>query len=307
MGEFEVKKVKLVPFQEHASNLLAKIPETSLHYIPCTKNGPSEALAGIAASLEQLDNRPSQVPICERWVVPLVPLPIEEEMEEKMEQEEESLTISIHESEVTDWREPISNFLQHSMLLADLRERVHIRRTAPTYVFVNDVLYMRSYEGLLLRCLSKEEGQQVLKETHAGICGAHQAGPKLHMQVKRLGYYWPSMLREAIELAHACKVCQLHADYIHQPPEPLHPAVASWPFEAWRMDIISPITPTSNSDRQYILATIDYFSKWAEAATFQEVKAVTVVDFIRTQIIYRYGVPRYIIADNKKFFEKFRI
>ncbi|KAG9453318.1 hypothetical protein H6P81_006222 [Aristolochia fimbriata] len=127
---------------------------------------------------------------------------------------------------------------------------------------------------------------------------AHQAGPKLHMQVKRLGYYWPPMLRDAIELGRACKACQLHVDYIHQPPEPLHPTVVSWPFEAWGMDIIGPITHKSNLDRQYILATTDYFSKWAEATTFHEVKAVIVVDFIRTQISYRYGVPRYIVKDN---------
>ncbi|KAG9444754.1 hypothetical protein H6P81_016094 [Aristolochia fimbriata] len=137
----------------------------------------------------------------------------------------------------------------------------------------------------------EEEGLQVLKETHSGICGAHQAVPKLHLQTKRLGYYWPSMLRDAIEMARTCKQCQLHADYIHQAPEPLHPTVASWPFEAWGMDIIGPISPKSDSDRQYILAATDYFSKWAEAAAYREVKAATVVDFIRTQIIYRYGVP----------------
>ncbi|KAG9450548.1 hypothetical protein H6P81_010513 [Aristolochia fimbriata] len=64
------------------------------------------------------------------------------------------------------------------------------------------------------------------------------------------------------------------------------------------MDIIGPITPKSNSDWQYILAATDYFSKWAEAGTYREVKATTIIDFIRTQIIYRYGVHRYIVTDN---------
>ncbi|KAG9446928.1 hypothetical protein H6P81_013056 [Aristolochia fimbriata] len=218
--------------------------------------------------------------------------------EEQTEKIEESFPISASQNEVRDWREPIANFLRHDTLPVDLRERVQIRRAAPKYAFIHDILYRRSYEGLLLRCLSKEEGLQVLKETHSGICGAHQAGPKLHLQVKRLGYYWPLMLRDAIEMARTCKQCQLHADYIHQAPEPLHPTVVSWPFEAWGMDIIGPISPKSDSDRQYILAATDYFSKWAEAAAYREVKAATVVDFIRTQIIYRYGVPRYIMTDN---------
>ncbi|KAG9458214.1 hypothetical protein H6P81_002722 [Aristolochia fimbriata] len=312
-GEFEVKKLELEPLWRYAGELLAQIPEVSLHHVPRSENGPADALAGIAASLAHLDERPNQVPVCEQWVIPP---PAEEETEELTEEIEESLPISASQSETRDWREPIVNFLRHGTLPVDLRERVQIRPAAPRYVFLHDILYRRSYEGLLLRCLSKEEGSQVLKETHIGICGAHQAGPKLHLQVKRLGYYWPSMLRDAIEIARTCKQCQIHADYIHQAPEPLHPTVASWPLEAWGMDIIGPISPKSDSDRQYILAATDYFSKWAEASAYLEVKATTVVDFIRTQIIYRYGVPRYIMTDNgtpfknkvmDHFCEKFRI
>ncbi|KAG9440971.1 hypothetical protein H6P81_021136 [Aristolochia fimbriata] len=297
-----------------AGELLAQIPEASLHFVPRSENGPADALAGIAASLAQFDQLPSEIPICERWVIP--PPTEDGTEEEQTEKIEESFPISASQNEVQDWREPIANFLRHGTLPVDLRERVQIRRAAPKYVFIHDILYRRSYEGLLLRCLSKEEGLQVLKETHSGICGAHQAGPKLHLQTKRLGYYWPSMLRDAIEMARTCKQCQLHADYIHQAPEPLHPTVASWPFEAWGMDIIGPISPKPDSDRQYILAATDYFSKWAEAAAYREVKAATVVDFIRTQIIYRYGVPRYIMTDNgtpfknkvmDRFCEKFRI
>ena len=50
----------------------------------------------------------------------------------------------------------------------------------------------------------------------------------------------------------------------------------------------------------YILVATDYFSKWAEAAVFHEVKKETVVNFIKRNIIFRYGVPRYIITDNEK-------
>jgi len=32
-----------------------------------------------------------------------------------------------------------------------------------------------------------------------GVCGAHQAGPKLANQIKRLGYYWPTMVQDAIK------------------------------------------------------------------------------------------------------------
>ncbi|KAL2945583.1 Gypsy retrotransposon integrase-like protein 1 [Bienertia sinuspersici] len=99
-----------------------------------------------------------------------------------------------------------------------------------------------------------------MKESHVGVCGAHQSGPKLHDHLKRM-YYWPTMVQDCMDYAKICKACQYHANFIHQPPEPLHPTVASWPFEAWGLDVIGPITPKSSAGQAYILAAIDYFSK----------------------------------------------
>ncbi|KAL0373433.1 UNVERIFIED_CONTAM: Transposon Tf2-12 polyprotein [Sesamum radiatum] len=84
------------------------------------------------------------------------------------------------------------------------------------------------------------------------------------------------------------------------PPEPLHPTVASWPFDAWGLDVVGPLAKSSVG-HLCILAAIDYFSKWAEAVPLKEVKE-NIADFIRINIIYRYGIPRYIITDNGKPF-----
>ncbi|KAL0444619.1 UNVERIFIED_CONTAM: hypothetical protein Slati_2184600 [Sesamum latifolium] len=129
-----------------------------------------------------------------------------------------------------------------------------------------------------------------MKEAHSGVCGAHQSGPKLHFRIKRMGYYWPTMVKDCIDYAKRCQACQFHANLIHQPPEPLHPTVVSWTFEAWGLDVVGPMTKSSGG-HLYILAATDYFSKWAEAVPFKEVKKENVVDFIRTNILYRYGVP----------------
>jgi len=53
----------------------------------------------------------------------------------------------------------------------------------------------------------------------------------------------------------------------------------------------------------FILAATDYFSKWAEAISLREMGAKQVADFIRTHLIYRYGVPYKIISDNALYFE----
>ncbi|KAK4397145.1 hypothetical protein Sango_1551100 [Sesamum angolense] len=122
------------------------------------------------------------------------------------------------------------------------------------------------------------------KKLILGFVGAHQSGPKLHFRIKRMGYYWPSMVKDCIDYARRCQACQFHANLIHQPPEPLHHTVASWPFDAWGLDVMGPLTKSSGG-HLYILAATDYFSKWAEAVPLKEVKKENVADFIRTHII----------------------
>lgn len=52
----------------------------------------------------------------------------------------------------------------------------------------------------------------------------------------------------------------------------------------------------------YILIATDYFSNWAEVSTLHEVKKENGTDFIRSQIIYRYGLPQRVIYENRKPF-----
>ncbi|XP_050369337.1 uncharacterized protein LOC126787508 [Argentina anserina] len=110
------------------------------------------------------------------------------------------------------------------------------------------------------------------------------------------------MVKDCMEYAKKCQACQFHANLIHQPPEPLHPTVASHPFDVWGMDAIGLITPKSSAGHMYILAAADFFSKWAEAIPLKEIKKENVVDFITGSIIQRYGIPRCIITDNAKYF-----
>ncbi|XP_055803499.1 uncharacterized protein LOC129872563 [Solanum dulcamara] len=85
------------------------------------------------------------------------------------------------------------------------------------------------------------------------------------------------MVMDCLEHAKRCQAYQFHSNYTHQPLEPLHPTVASWPFDAWGLDIIGPL-PKSSKGQMYILVAIDYFS--------------------------RYGIARYIIINNGTSFGK---
>ncbi|XP_070004254.1 uncharacterized protein [Nicotiana sylvestris] len=73
---------------------------------------------------------------------------------------------------------------------------------------------------------------------------------------------------------------------------------APWPFVAWGMDVIEPIEPTASNMHRFILVAIDYFTKWVEPITFKSVTKKAVVNFVHSNIIYRFRIPKLIITDN---------
>jgi len=113
-----------------------------------------------------------------------------------------------------------------------------------------------------------------------------------------------------------CHACQIHVDFIHQAPRHLHPITSSRTFDMWGIDVVGPISPPSSKGHRFILSIIDYSSKWAEAIPLREVKTSDVIKFIKHHVVYRFGVPWWIIHDNgpqfvsqafQRFCNKFRI
>ncbi|KAL6291692.1 hypothetical protein ACE6H2_009202 [Prunus campanulata] len=295
-GQYAVKNENLVPYNERAKYLMTQFQDIQIAHIPRSENDKADALANLAASLSLPEERDIQVTVGERHLLPPA--------FDRLRENHEVNIVTVYEiEEGPDWRQSMIDFLQHGKLPTDPRKRIDIRRRANRFLYLNDTLYKRSFDGILLRCLSKQEATTALLETHGGICGAHQSGPKLAAQLKRLGYYWPTMVQDAMKFSNTCKACQLHGDFIHQPPLPLHPTILSWPFDTWGLDVIGIIKPKSSRQHQYILAATDYFSKWAEVVPLKAVKADDVANFIRTHIIHRYGVPSKIISDNALYFK----
>ena len=63
------------------------------------------------------------------------------------------------------------------------------------------------------------------------------------------------------------------------------------------MDLIGKIYPASSNGHNFILFTPDYFSKWVEALPLKKVVHKDMIEFIKEQIIHRFGIPQSIIID----------
>ncbi|XP_019171054.1 PREDICTED: uncharacterized protein LOC109166617 [Ipomoea nil] len=242
--------------------------DVTIEHVPRKENKQAYALAALASTIA---HPAARVQVCQRWVVP----PIFNE-DDSVDETIKLPTASVYDIGKDDWRQPLVDYLTDGKLPEEPRKRVDIKHRAPRFIYYKETLYRRSFEGVFLRCLGEEEVLQAMQEAHSGDC---------------------------IDYARRCRACQYHANFIHQPPEPLHPTVASWPFNAWGLDVVCPITPESSAGHAYILAATDYFSKWAEAVALKEVKKENVTDFLCVHIVYRFGISRYIFTDNGKPFD----
>ena len=68
------------------------------------------------------------------------------------------------------------------------------------------------------------------------------------------------------------------------------------------MDLIGEIKPESSKKHKFILVAIDYFTKWVEAVPLVRVDQDIIIDFILSNIIYRYGIPETLTTDQGSVF-----
>ncbi|XP_073121472.1 uncharacterized protein [Henckelia pumila] len=109
-----------------------------------------------------------------------------------------------------DWRVVIINYLKEGKLPEDPREARRLKLKSSRYVLIEEVLYRRSFAGPLIRCLSYQEADYVLREVHEGCCGNHLGAHALSRKVLLGGYCWPNVLGSAQELVTSCDSCQRH-------------------------------------------------------------------------------------------------
>ena len=128
--------------------------------------------------------------------------------------------------EGADWRTEIRNFLSDPSQPTDKK----IKYKALKYVLLDDQLYYKTIDGILLRCLNEGEAKVVMSEVHEGICGTHQSAHKMKWLLRRTGYYWPTMLEDCFKYYKGCQDRQKFGSIQRVPTSAMNPVIKPWPF-----------------------------------------------------------------------------
>nr|GEZ82778.1 reverse transcriptase domain-containing protein [Tanacetum cinerariifolium] len=165
------------------------------------------------------------------------------------------------------------NYLKEGTLLEDEKEARKIRLKARQYELMEGILYKRSFLTPWLRCVGPLQAKYVMKEIHEGSCSMH-AGPRsVVAKAIQLGYFWPTMYKDAQDMIRKCSDCQIHR-----------------PF------------PEGPGKVKFLIVAMDYFKKWIEAKAVATITGGQVKKFVWDNIVCRFSILGEIISDNDKQF-----
>ncbi|XP_042439913.1 uncharacterized protein LOC122025208 [Zingiber officinale] len=115
-----------------------------------------------------------------------------------------------------DWRTAIMEFLRSGATPSNREEARLLRKRAGRFTLIGDQLYKNAFSRLLLKCVSTEDAEYILKEIHHGSCGGHPGGRSLARKILLAGYFWPTLQKDAAQTVATCLSCQKYHSFTHR-------------------------------------------------------------------------------------------
>ena len=156
--------------------------------------------------------------------------------------------------------DPIISHIRDGQLPLDLSEAKKVRVRAARFTVVNSELYRKGFSLPYLKCLNPEEATYVLREIHEGVCGNHSGPRSLVGKAIKVGHFWLTIQKDAVELIKKCNKCQWFENVQHIPGELMTSISSPWPFSTWGIDIVGAL-PQRKKQVKFLLVAIDYFTK----------------------------------------------
>jgi ribonuclease HI len=201
--------------------------------------------------------------------------------------------ILVVELPAEDWRKEIMDYRKDPSKKVDKQ----LRYMTIKYILLEDDLYYRTIDEVLLKCLGEEEAKTLMGEIHEGVYGAHQSTFKMKWMIRNNNYYWTTILEDCFKYYKGCQECRKFGSIQRVPTSAMNPIIKPWLFRGWAIDLIGQICPPSSKGHKFVLVATDYFTKWVEAIPIKTVTSDNMIDFVKEHIVYRFGIPQTITTD----------
>jgi ribonuclease HI len=210
--EYAAKESELSKYLEIVRGLERRFRGFTLKYIPRAKNGEADELAKATANN--------------------LPLPADTfyQIQHSLATKGSKTFSEVLLTEFEDWRQPIIDTLNNNYHTKNDAAAERMAARARTYTIIGGQLYKKGVVQPLLKCISQEEGKELLAEIHSGSCGLHIGPRALLAKAIRQGFYWPTHVRDAEQVTKTCEACQNFSPHQAKPPAKIQPIPLIWPL-----------------------------------------------------------------------------
>jgi len=110
----------------------------------------------------------------------------------------------------TPWYVDITKYLVIGKLPPHLfpSERRKIIQESSKYSWMSNELFKTGPDLVIRRCVREDEMLDILKACHDEPCSGHFADKRKAYKILSLGYYWPSLFKDAKQYVRRCDSCQ---------------------------------------------------------------------------------------------------
>ncbi|GKE05807.1 reverse transcriptase domain-containing protein [Tanacetum coccineum] len=147
------------------------------------------------------------------------------------------------------------------------------------YFWEDPYLFKVCSDGMIRRCVSGPETRTILDQCHHGPTGGHYGPTTTAKKVLDLGFYWPTIIKEAHTLVRLCEACQKTRKISKRDEIPLNSIQVCKVFDIWGIDFMGAFLKPYKFE--YILVAVDYVSKWTEAQALPTNDARVVISFLK--------------------------
>ncbi|XP_070029086.1 uncharacterized protein [Nicotiana sylvestris] len=214
--EWVTKNSKILPYMHHVQELRNRSTKTEFQHVPRVQNEFADALATLSSMMQHPEKNfidPIPVKIHDQ---PAYCAHVEEEVDGK------------------PWFHDIKEYLAKGeyLELTNATQKCMLCGLSNNFFHSGGILYRRTPDLGLLRCVDANEASRLLEEIHAETCDPHMNGFVLAKKILRVGYFWMTMETDCIQYVRKCHHCQIHANMIKVPPNKLNATSSSWSFAA---------------------------------------------------------------------------
>jgi hypothetical protein len=180
------------------------------------------------------------------------------------------------------WRMPLDHL--------DKNTQRRIISKSQKYFWDSPYLFKLGYEGVMRRCVPREERQEILKRCHSAEYGGHYSHFRTQAKVWSNGLFWLEMHEDTKRYVASCPECQRTRNISQRNVMPLNYNLQINLFDIWGIDFMGPFK--NSHGFEHILVMVDYVSKWVEVMRCCKSSTEETIAMIKSVIFPRFSTLR---------------